>query len=69
MADETKTSKKGWGIHITVPHGTLTPEQASALHESANKLMPHFVEAIAKAHGIDASGNSAIVKRTPGASD
>ncbi len=62
----SKKAKKGWGVHVLVPHGTLTNAQASNLEDSANKLMPHLVETIAKAHGIDASGSSAIVKRTPG---
>ena len=66
MADKTKTSQKGWGIHITVPHGTLTEQQAADLQDSAHKLLPHFVEAVAKAHGIDASGSIPHITRSPG---
>ena len=65
MADETKASKDGWGIHITVPHGTLTDEQAANLQDTANKLMPHLVETMAKAHGINASEASPTITRTP----
>ena len=67
MSDEKPTPEttpqKGWGIHIAIPHGELTDEQAAKLHESVNKLMPHFVETIAKAHGIDASGANTDVTR------
>jgi hypothetical protein len=66
MSDEkTSSQKKGWGIHLTVPGGELTDEQAAKIHESVHKLIPQLVETIAKAHGIDAHSSSLDVHRTP----
>jgi|HubBroStandDraft_1064217.scaffolds.fasta_scaffold403105_2 hypothetical protein len=63
MPDETKPPQKGWGIHITVPQGELSDEQASKLQDSVNKLMPHLVEAVANVHGIDASNCTPKITR------
>jgi hypothetical protein len=58
-----RRKKEGWGILVKIPHGDPNKNQEAALNESAKKLMPQFVESFAKAHGIDASGGSAIIKR------
>ena len=65
MAHETKATKKGWGIHLTVPDVELTEEQAAKIHESTRKLLPVLVETIAKAHGINAGPMSTDVHRRP----
>ena len=65
MADETNAPESGWGIHIHVPQGTLTDEQAAKIQDTANKVMPHLVEAIGHAHNVNASGSSPRITRFP----
>jgi hypothetical protein len=59
----SRQKKDGWGILVKIPHGDLSPQQEAQLKESASKLMPDFVESIAKTHGIAANAASAIIKR------
>jgi hypothetical protein len=52
-----------WGISVEAD-GTVDPATGEKILATAKKMLPHLLEVIAKAHGVNASGFSANIKRS-----
>ena len=65
MADAPTPGAPKWGFNVRIEGGDLLDEEkAAAIQEALNKLMPHLVDIIAKAHGLPASASTTNVKRS-----